>query len=342
MSGSDRTSPGRRRVARSALLLLLSTFVALAGGEVVLVVLGRYPPPRYPPHTRRPDLYESYEDYGYRLHPNLRTSYEYPEDDPRTLELVANSDGFRDARELREPDTRPRIMIVGDSFVFGEGVEAAERFPDILETRLAGWRVDNLGMVGYGPDLMLRAFESVGRQANPDVVILGIYTDDFRRLGPYYAGAGFQIPRYELDEGRLVTIPYPKPRIWNRLRLYEGFRQIRWSMTRSSWRLSEAILDRFVELSGEDGFDLVIVFLPGDRDTPVDQTRRRWLADFSADSELRYRDLTDVIHEQPRREVFIAGNWHLNPSGHALVAEALHRMLSEEGLVSPTGSETPR
>ena len=260
------------------LLITLGTVVALGAGEGVLTVLDRYAPPPGHPKTRRPDLYEFHEAYGYRLHPNLRTTYEYPRENPRTLTLNANSDGFRDDRELGAPDPRRRILITGDSFVFGEGVEATERFSNVLEDLLPGWRVDNLGMTGYGADLMLRAFESVGRASAPDVVILSIYTDDFSRVRPYYAGVGFEIPRYEVRDGKLTSIRYPRPRPWERLRLYEGFRRLRWDVSRTMWRLNGAIMDRFVELSRADGFALVIMFLPGDRDTPRDQERRRWLA----------------------------------------------------------------
>jgi len=108
------------------------------------------------------------------------------------------------------------------------------------------------------------------------------------------------------------------------------------------WRLNGAIMDRFVELSRADGFALVIMFLPGDRDTPRDQERRRWLAAFARTSGLPFRDLSEIIHARPRKDVFIRRNWHLNPTGHALVAEALRDLLVEAGLVTPTESETPR
>lgn len=190
-----------------AILVLFSTVLTLAAGEVALIVLDQYAPPAYPPETRRADLYEFHEAYGYRLHPNLATTYDYPLENPRTLGLVANSEGFRDDRELGEPDPRPRIQVIGDSFVFGEGVEADERFTDVLENLVPGWRVDNLGMTGYGPGLMLRAFESVGRETEPEIVILCMYTDDFRRVRPYYAGWGLRFP---VSSGAATaSSPYP-------------------------------------------------------------------------------------------------------------------------------------
>lgn len=321
----------------TSLLVLVSSALALSAAEGTLVLLDLYRLPEYAPTTRRADLYEAFEPYGYRLHPGLSTTYDYPRENPRTLGIHANSDGFRDVLEVRGADERPRIQILGDSFVFGEGVEAEERFSDVLRRLLPDHRINNLGMTGWGPDLMLRALESVGLEAEPDLVILCIYTDDFRRVRPYFAGVGFKIPRYRLENGDLVTVPYPAPPFWQRLRLFEGFRRLRWDGSRSMWHLNEAIFDRFVELSKLHEFQLVTVFLPGRRDTPTDQERRGWLADLAEDRGVLLKDLSDAVHSRPRSELFIEGNWHLNASGHALVGEEIHRMLLEERLISPSG-----
>ena len=75
----------------------------------------------------------------------------------------------------------------------------------------ARWRVDNMGMTGWGLDLMIRAIEHHGRKADPDVVVLAVYTDDFRRLVPYYAGVGYAYPKFEFSESELTSVPFPIP-----------------------------------------------------------------------------------------------------------------------------------
>jgi len=239
--------------------------------------------------------------------------------------VVSNRHGFRSSRELDEIDDRPHLIVLGDSFVFGEGVEEEERFTNLLQTR-TGWRVANMGMTGWGPDLMLRAFEAVGVGLRPDAVLLCIYTHAFRRVGPFYAGVGFRIPRYEAHGEDLVTIPYPQPAPWHRLRLFWAVTSIRRD---AYWDVHEAILDRFRELADEHDFGLGIVFLPGRADVSVDRDRRAWLADYSGRFGVPFLDLTEPVHRPPRSEVFIRGNPHWNPAGHRLVADELQSFVDE-------------
>ena len=160
------------------------------------------------------------------------------------LSIVSNSDGFRSRRDFREPDARRRIVVLGDSMVFGSGVEESERFTEVLESMEPGWRVDNLGMVAYGPDLMLRALETVGVALKPDVVLFAIFSHDFYRVMPEAFGIGFPLPRYVLEAGRLVTVPYPERPAWMRTGLVQAARYSPTSVatrTESSWRVTRSL-----------------------------------------------------------------------------------------------------
>jgi hypothetical protein len=275
-------------------------------------------------------LYQQYEPYGYRLLPSHTEEYVYsfPKESPRRLKLVSNRHGFRGRRELDEPDKRPRIVVLGDSFVLGDGVEDTERFTDVLEALEPLWRVDNLGMTGWGPDLMLRALEQVGLALGPDAVVFSFYTDDFRRVHPHFIGLGFPTPRYVLKSGQLVTISYPKHRFWHRSRFFWAINRAYWKYSEAEWELIEAILDRFVELSDVYGFLPVIIFLPGTCDCPSDKVRRTWLGQYAKRHGTPFLDLTASIHK-PRREraVFIKGNPHYNPYGHRIIAENVRHFL---------------
>src|SRR6266540_4873193 len=68
----------------------------------------------------------------------------------RTIHVEHNSRGFRETNHVL--DTKPRIIFLGDSFVWGYDVEQNERFTDKLRDKLAGWSVYNLGVSGYGTD----------------------------------------------------------------------------------------------------------------------------------------------------------------------------------------------
>jgi hypothetical protein len=320
------------RFRTNVMLLLAAVVVSLGICEAALRMTGRFQTPSYPPICTRPELYQPSALYGYRLWPSRTTTYLYPAHNPRSLTLVSNRDGFRSSREFDEPDERLRVMMVGDSFVFGEGVEESERFTNALEALQPSWRIDSLGMPGYGPDLMLRALEAVGLKAAPDVVVFSMYTDDFRRVHPQYAGAGFQIPRFKLESGQLVSVPYPTPSFWGRLSMVVAIRHMYWRYTNAEFDLNAAILDRFLKLTEWHAFLPAIIFLPGRADTAVDKARRAWLRQYAMRHALPFSDLTEPLHNTGREHVFITSNWHLNPHGHQIVATELRRFIAEQVL----------
>lgn len=318
----------RHRLARLA-ALATSTLLALAAGEAVLRLTGSYPPPPSPPRVARWGyLFEPYPPHGYRLVPSRRASYDYPPTAPRRLEVRSNRDGFR-GRELGAGPAQGRLLVIGDSFVFGDGVSEEERFTERLEAAGVASAVDNLGMTGFGPDLMLRAFETAGAGLRPDAVLLCLYTDDFRRVRPFYAGVGFPIPRFALVGGRLVDRPYPSLPWWRQLHGTQLVRDLLWTHTGRLEALNGAILDRFRDGVRERGSRLGVVFLPGTADTLGDRRRRRWLSGWATRRSVPFLDLTARIHAVSRRhtgardDVFLPGNPHWNPAGHALAAEAL-------------------
>jgi lysophospholipase L1-like esterase len=324
-----------RRLQR-VVVLVTSALLSLLALEGILRLTGRVPIPPARVGTARPELYQAHKPYGYRLWPSRTTTYLYPRENPRLLTVTSNRHGFRGGRELDEPDARPRIVVLGDSMVFGEGVEENERFTDQLEALEPAWRVDNLGMTGFGPDLMLRVLEQVGVALKPNVVVLIVYTDDMRRVRPQYAGAGFETPRFVLRSGRLVTIDYPYPAPWDRWRTVAAVREVVWRASAAEWRLNTAILDRFREHATHTPFKLALVFLPGTVDTPKDYDRRMWLRAYAHQTGISFLDLTDAILGQRSPSLFIPNNWHLNPAGHRVVAQSIRRLL-ETGVLAPAG-----
>jgi hypothetical protein len=326
-----RPGPMSLRLRTNVMLLLAALGLSLLICEGMLRVIGQFQAPPYPPICTRPDLYQPFEPYGYRLWPSRTTTYFYPAHNPRSLTVVSNRDGFRSSRELDAPDERRRVMVVGDSFVFGEGVEESERFTNILETLQPTWRIDSLGMPGYGPDLMLRALEAVGLKSAPAVVVFSMYTDDFRRVHPQYAGVGFEIPRFKVEAGQLVTIPYPKPRLWDQLSLVVAMRHIYWAYTNTEFDLNAAILDRFRQLAELHAFVPAIIFLPGRADKAIDKARRAWLGQYAKRYTIPFWDLSEPIH-RAGQQAFIPRNWHLNPHGHRIVAVELKRFIAEQVL----------
>jgi hypothetical protein len=178
-----------------------------------------------------------------------------------------------------------------------------------------------MGMTGFGLDLMLRALETVGIKAAPDVVVLAVYTDDFRRLLPYYSGVGYPIPKFRLEGSELITVSYPAPARWERLRIVQAVYQNYWRRVRNRYDLNRAILDRFRANADEHDFGPVVIFIPGRSDTDEDQERREWLRQWCARSDTPFLDLTEAIHGAG-----VENHLGTQNSGHAVVASVQSRV----------------
>ena len=158
-------SRAKRAFLASALLLTFS-----AASLLVLEVLARTvladSIPNFPPDER---------SLGYRWdpvlgwHPNPGSTLHST--GPEPYHVRHNSRGYRDA-EYDPDDERARLLVVGDSFVWGYGVERRQRFTDRLQKLLAGTRVFNMGVSGYGTDQELLLLQKEFDFFNPDVVLL--------------------------------------------------------------------------------------------------------------------------------------------------------------------------
>jgi hypothetical protein len=86
---------------------------------------------------------------------------------------VTNSHGWRDRERSydRTPGVR-RVVVLGDSMVFGLGVDDGERTTELLEQRCPGVEFINLGCCGYSADQYVRVLELEGFRYQPDAVIL--------------------------------------------------------------------------------------------------------------------------------------------------------------------------
>ena len=120
----------------------------------------------------------------------------------------ANSYGARDAERDLESDT-PRVVVLGDSFVEGYGLDVGDRTSNLLEDH-AGIEHLNFGSTGhFGPTQFYLVYEWLARDFEHDAVLVGILPDNdfldddfdygriayWNRYRPYWTG---EYPDYEL------------------------------------------------------------------------------------------------------------------------------------------------
>jgi hypothetical protein len=123
----------------------------------------------------------AHPELGYHYQPDFSgvfrgTAYQH-------IPIETNAQGFRDQDFARRPDEGVRVAVLGDSVVFGSGVEQTARFTECLDAYGLGGkppaRFLNLGVHAYtfGHYLVLAEQGFIG--ADPDAVLLGITLNDF-------------------------------------------------------------------------------------------------------------------------------------------------------------------
>ena len=95
-----------------------------------------------------------------------------------------NNSGLRDEKVDSEKGEKFRILLLGDSFAQGHGVEAEESFGEILEEMLnlgnsEKYEVINAGVFGYSPIIEYLYLKKKGLEFKPDLVILAFSLTDF-------------------------------------------------------------------------------------------------------------------------------------------------------------------
>jgi hypothetical protein len=114
----------------------------------------------------------------YQLRPHLDVRF-------GGVRVRTNSAGWRDHELSPEPPSNQlRIVVIGDSVVFGWGVEAHERFTNLLEQGLAAahpnqpWEVMPLAAPGYNLVMEAEAFRRFGLPLRPALLIYGHVSND--------------------------------------------------------------------------------------------------------------------------------------------------------------------
>jgi lysophospholipase L1-like esterase len=100
---------------------------------------------------------------------------------PNGEAIRVDSRGLRGEDRLAPFDAEPRVVAVGDSFVFGLGVEEEETFPAALG-RALGMRVENAGVPGYNLTQSVARLEGALAELAPSAVVLGFLENDLHNV----------------------------------------------------------------------------------------------------------------------------------------------------------------
>ena len=130
---------------------------------------------------------------------------------------IVNAQGFHDTQDfVYSPalENHTRILVLGDSFTFGEDADIGKSYVETIEVsdpRIVAW---NTGIFGVGTNQALAAFHMFAPVLKPHLTIYGFYVNDFfDNLFPvdgYFLGIDengevVKLQRYHLDPWGNVT-----------------------------------------------------------------------------------------------------------------------------------------
>ncbi len=278
-----------------------------------------------------------------------------------------NSLGFRgrEVKARKEPGV-VRVLALGDSFVFGIGVDEEHAFTTRLESRLRDLtglphEVVNMGVPGFSTDQEYLQFRERGLALAPDVVLLVVCDNDFEGNAQSFMYLRYYKPYFTIaGDGRLVAGNLPVPRLTEgqRLRTWLGQRSEVWNFVRSretSWPPLRRLLDRFEvdvsRASTDDPIRLTYLLVREIRDLSESVGARFLTLNTGERAEqtklfvalrrhLRGADVAFLGLEGPlseAREREPEGRWdfgkdhHWNVDAHRLAAEIVAQRLAAQG-----------
>lgn len=260
--------------------------------------------------------------------------------------VTIDSEGFRSNGESGAALAGAPILVVGDSFTFGDEVDDEDTWPAHLE-RLLGRPVKNGGVFGYSlGQSVLRAEESLKR-VPAEWLIVSFISSDITRCE--YSKRYAPKPYFEIVDDRLVVHPPPESgtgltpadlrqqRIKNLLGhsalldvILSRVAQQWWYMDERTVRvhpkgkgieLAKLLVERIAEFSSRRDVELLLVAQgskPKKRVTSV--------LDHARGQGVQVLDLIERIQEEKRDDPAVVDRYfarHMTPAGNRWVAEQI-------------------
>ena len=330
-------------IIRNTVLLAMSLLAAFLLGELVVRVFISEPiKPRF--------VIDS--GYGVRANePNISTVHAWPGEYEVTVSN--NAAGMRGSKDYVQKKDRGvvRIALLGDSFVYGHGVNDNEVVSFILEQYLnesrsqTRYEVLNFGVSGFGQAEEFMTYRKLVRKYEPDLVVIFYFNNDvtndavsnlfdlaesglLRETGnQYLPGVKARELLYSMAPVRFL---FEHSQLWNMLRnrlsalvqnhlmKEKGFLFYD-DKNEKAVELNQGILREFVRVIKQDGAQPVLFLIPD----------KEMVSNFSmSGNELKRMDLLvlDGAHILESTDYY-EQDGHWRNSGHRKSAQALRKLI---------------
>lgn len=265
-------------------------------------------------------------------------------------QLIMNAKGLR-GREIPydpEPD-ETRILCLGDSFTWGQMVDAEEAWPGLLEQTLSEKRpflkpvVINAGQLGWSTVDEYQWLVKEGLRYQPDMIVVGFFLNDA------------EANHYSIDR----LLPSSLEKLFARSYFYFFLKyrvhmlKVRFGMTPGyeeyirnlyepdsfEWKKCKRALRLIRDLAGSVNAKLLVVILPQitEWDEYAVQSVHREVSEFCKQKEIAVVDALPAFRSVsiPWEELRIGPNdRHPSAAGHRIIADVVFRELFSSSVVA--------
>ncbi|MDN5205405.1 SGNH/GDSL hydrolase family protein [Fulvivirgaceae bacterium BMA10] len=167
-----KTLSKRKRYFFSFLTMLFVLIIAGVIGEIMVRII-----------NPQPYLYPRWdfsEQYGSLLFPNTTMTHKRPGN--WTYKYHVNHYRYRgEPVPISNTYDKTNIIVLGDSYTFGNGVQNGEEFAAVMGNNLKETHnVINLGVGGWGITQQIRRFYEFGQLYKPEIVVLQFCSNDLK------------------------------------------------------------------------------------------------------------------------------------------------------------------
>ncbi len=351
----------KRTLMYGAITVTLASALALGGLELAVRILA-------PQHTKVSVPAVLDHELIYRL-PSYAEGTDVKEEFAVTIRTNALGLRDRDYAATKRQHVLRRLLVLGDSMTFAEGVETEETYPKFLEQALGDrYEVINAAIRGYGTDQELVLFEMLIPAYRPDVVVLAVYpSNDF--------DDNLYGHLFEIRDDTLVRVPLskessPKLRYYNRqsfIQNFPGYRfliqhshlmnllRTRWAAfefqrafpdptlsdteEEKAWELTRALLLAWEDRARRASIEPVLLIIPSSdqvytgKEPSTDARTERLLAHARTQG-LPLVDAREVLQAaREMKRLYYQKDRHMTPEGHRVVAKFLRTELVSLGIL---------
>ena len=324
----------KRRSLRHFLIALYTIVGALLLLEIALRVFDPFGVVYYRDAARYFDAMTPDPDYGYIHTPGYKERLQ-------DVDIEINGEGLRGPQfDVTKPAGERRLMILGDSVVFGWGAGQDVIFPAVLQ-RMVGssLRVISAGVGSWNTRSEYEFLRKRGVDYGLDAVVLVAVAND---VEPGAAGLRI-VDGGDKEPAENVSVPHRVVRRLSRFSyvfstFYHVARQRSTSNTLTrlydddavEWRDTAAALDGIIDMCVDLEIPLM-VFLYSDFESDFARSFILYYGSYLSDRNVPFYKFSDKVFSKQYRNSIVDG--HPNSVAHRIMAEDIFAALEDEGIL---------